>query len=176
MSNTSATGGYLSPDGGALPSDEQLEDILQVHVVNLTGLEPSLVRPRWQPTSPKLPEPNITWAAIGVTESNDPDSPYIDDGGNVSNHETFEVLASFYGPQAEAKAKLFKTGLAIPQNNRQLKQHGMTFVRTQPLRTVPELLNQQWLRRYDLSFTMRREKASHYPILPFETPPSIDMG
>ena len=176
MSNTSATGGYLSPDGGALSSDEKLEDILQSHVVKLTGLNPTLVRPRWQSTSPKLPEPNTTWVAIGVTESNDPDSPYIDDGGNTSNHETFEVLASFYGPNAEAMAKRFKSGLAIPQNNMQLKQHSMTFIRTQPLRTVPELLNQQWLRRYDLSFTMRRKKVNHYPIFTFDAPPNINVG
>lgn len=176
MSNTSATGGYLSPDGEALPSDDGLEDILQNHVVNLTGLNPNLVRPRWQPETPKLPEPTITWASIGVVSSEDPDSPYFDDDGNSVNHETFDVLASFYGPHAEAKAKTFKSGLAIPQNNNQLKPFGITFVRSQPIRNVPELINQQWLRRYDFQFTLRRKKLTHYPILDLLTPPNIDMG
>jgi len=176
MSNTSATGGYLSSDSEALPSDSALEDILQSHVANLTGLDPPLVRPRWQPTAPKLPEPKVTWASIGITGSDDPDSPYIDSDGNSVNHESFEVLVSFYGPYAESKAKLFKASLSIPQNNNQLKQFGITFVRSQPLRNVPELLNQQWLRRCDFEFTMRRKKVNQYSILTFNTPPNINMG
>lgn len=167
MSNTSATGGYLSPDGGVLPSDEDLEDILQNHVVKITGLPTSLVRPRWQRVTPKLPEPDVTWASIGVKSSEDPDSPYFDDDGNSINHETMEVITSFYGPKAEATAKLFKAGLAIPQNNNQLKQHRITFVRSQPIRNIPELLNEQWLRRYDFEFTIRRKTVNHYPVFSF---------
>ncbi len=173
MSNNSATGGYLSPEGEALPSDETLEDILQSHVVHLTGLDPPLVRPRWQSITPKLPEPHVTWASIGVVSSEDPDSPFLDASGRSINHEMFEVLVSFYGPQGELMAKHFKAGLAIPQNNNQLKIKKITFVRTQPIRNVPELLNQQWMRRYDLQITMRREKVIQYSISNFSTPPNI---
>lgn len=174
--NTSATGGYLSPDGQAVPNDTAFEDILQAHVVGITGLNGAMVRPRWQIIVPKMPEPEQDWCAVGVMSSNDPDSPYIDQNGHAFNHEVIEVLASFYGPKAEHYAKLLKRGLAIPQNNQQLKHQHMTFIDAQSVVVVPELINMQWLRRCDVQFTLRRLDVRHYPIQQFNKLPEINLG
>lgn len=178
MANTSATGGYLQPVGGAMPNDQELEDLLQAHVVGITGLAPEMVRPRWQPTVPRTPEIGVNWCSIGVVSSDQPDSPYFDqdeDSTTSSNHEDIEVMATFYGIDGEAMAKRFRNGLAIPQNNQQLRQHRMTFVRCMPLRPSPDLVNQQWVRRYDLAFTVRRETVESYEIQSFTTAPDVEQ-
>jgi len=46
-----------------------------------------------------------------------------------------------------------------------LKASGIGFIDSGPIRTVPELYNQQWIRRFDLALTFRRKVSRTYPIL-----------
>ncbi len=164
-SNTSASGGYLTPVSTPIAEDAALDDIFQKMIVGLTGLEGSLVRPRWQATTPKMPEPNIDWCAIGVNEET-PDANAVvthdgsADGGNgqdkLQRHEDIVVLATFYGPHSKGYAKQVRDGLYIPQNSEELKTNGIAFINTGTIKAVPELINQQWQRRYDLPINFRR--------------------
>ncbi|WP_288074671.1 hypothetical protein [Pseudomonas sp.] len=171
MANTSATGGYLAPGGPPLPADIGLEDILQPMVAGITGLAGQYVRPRWQPKPPKQPEPSVDWCAIGVTSTTNDANPAIEHDGTgdgedrYQRHQQIDVLASFYGPNAQGYGQRLSDGIYLPQNGEAIRQSGMVFVEAGELIAVPELVNQQWIRRYDLRIRLRRKIERTYQVL-----------
>lgn len=187
MSNTSATGGYLTPDASALPAeDTDLEDIFQQMVVGLSGLPGALVRPSWPDKIPKQPEPHISWCAIAVTVEDPDDQPAITHdptlnggaGGDVlQRHELIAVLCTFYGPQGQKNASITRDGLFISQNNSYLQSnYGIGLNGVGQIICVPELVNQQWVRRYDLHLKFKRSVVRTYPVFnllsaPFDIQP-----
>jgi len=190
VSNDSSTGGYIKPTSGQPLEDADLEDFFQTMLVGLTGLPGALVRPRWQPTPPKQPEPDVDWCAFGVTPSKPDAGPAIIHDGTgtgrdiVQRHEELELMCSFYGPHGSAIAALARDGAAMPQNNGMLRAGNMSVVRTGEIRAAPDLVNQQWVRRYDMTITVRRQIQRIYPTLNFEsaevrittdTGPSVDV-
>lgn len=177
MTNTSATGGYLGPAVTTPPTEDgDLDAQLQAMVVGITGLDGTLVRPRWQPTDPKQPERTVNWCSIGEQSSTPDDGPYIhhnsgtgiDDltaNDEVQRHEIIEVLASFYGPNCYSYACLLRDGLSVGQNRETLTAQGIGLVSVGKCLSLPEILNQGWIRRVDLPITLRRINARNYPIL-----------
>lgn len=171
MANTSATGGYLTPAGTPTPSDEALEDILQPVVAGVTGLLGKYVRPRWQPGNPKQPEPNVDWCAIGVMQTKPDANPAIvhdstgDGSDQYQRHQDVILLATFYGPNAQGNGQLLSDGMYVPQNSEALNALNMAFVEAGDLIAAPELINQQWVRRYDLRIRLRRKIERTYPVL-----------
>lgn len=172
MPNNSATGGYLSPAVASPPlEDADLDAQFQKAVVGITGLPGKYVRPRWQPTVPKQPEPSVNWCAIGVTAIAPDDGAYIkhfgtgDGHDDYVRHEDIELACSFYGPQAQRYATYLRDGLAIPQNVEQLKLGGIAWVECEALRAAPEFINQQWVKRYDLTARFRRQVKRTYGVL-----------
>lgn len=83
---------------------------------------------------------------------------------HYQRHEDIEVLASFYGPHSMSYAATFRDGVAIPQNCEGLNADGISFVESGPIRGVPELINQQWIRRYDLIARFRRMVSRTYAV------------
>ncbi|MBT9516702.1 MAG: hypothetical protein IV112_08410 [Methyloversatilis discipulorum] len=172
MANSSATGGYLQPAGTPAPAeDDALDDIIQAAVVGITGLSGDLVRPRFQPGHPRHPEHGTNWCAVGVVESTRDAGPAIEhqaagDGfDRYTRHQEIRVLASFYGPNAHRFAGLLADGLAVPQNLETLAAQGVAFIDADDARRVPELINQQWVNRYDVPVRLRRAIRRSYPIL-----------
>lgn len=172
--NTSATGDVLSPVLDTPPEyDDDLDALFQPIVAQITGLDGSLVRPRWQPTVGKVPTPNpgTDWCAIGVTTITPDANPYIEHQGgdlgadNYARHEQIELFATFYGACAAHYAMLLRDGLAIPQNSEKLLDYGIRVVSCNHARAVPEFYNQQWVRRYDIGVTFRRKVSRTYRIL-----------
>ncbi|MGI4812805.1 MAG: phage neck terminator protein [Janthinobacterium lividum] len=172
MANDSSTGGYLAPVQASPPlEDDELVAVFQGLIVGLTGLDGSLVRPRWQPTVPKQPEPSVNWCAIGVTLT-DPDANPVMRHNSVGQgsdsllrHEILTVLASFYGPNGMRYGAQARDGLYVGQNRAALYSNSMGLVNVGQIRTVPELINQQWIRRYDLEITIRRQVVRTYEVL-----------
>ncbi|MGF6837063.1 hypothetical protein QF001_000930 [Paraburkholderia youngii] len=168
----SSTGGYLSPAVASPPlEDDALTAIFQQMIVGITGLPGNMVRPRWQPNPPKQPEPTTNWCALGIAVQTLDDGPAIihNGAGNGSDtyirHEQIDVIASFYGPNAMQNAQLLADGLAIPQNLEQLKANDMNSVDTGEIRAAPDLINEQWVRRYDMQLTFRRKITRAYNVL-----------
>lgn len=180
MANNSATGGYLLPVTlTPSPAGQDLEDILTAHVVGITGLDVNLVRPRWQNPMPATPEVGVTWCAVGVMVTDNPDSPYLEqlaDQVLATGHDVLEVMASFYGPNSEAMAARLRRGLVIPQNNAMLGAYSMTFFDCMPVRPSADLLNMQWVRRHDLTFRLRRQVVESYDVQSFTIAPVIKIG
>ncbi|WP_315384766.1 LIC_12616 family protein [Microvirgula aerodenitrificans] len=172
MSNTSATGGYLTPASPVAPEwDKSLDVLVQSAIVGITGLPGSLVRPRWQAPMPKQPEPSTDWCSIGVPIV-EPDANGamvhvgVEDEHDVySRHEGITLLCTFYGPNGQSFAALLRDGIAVPQNMEALKRQRIGLVSTSEIRSVPEFVNQQWVRRYDIELRLRRKVIRRYPIL-----------
>jgi len=170
MANTSATGGYLAPTAPVPLEDDALDDLLQELVAGVTGLPGAMVRPRWQTTVPKQPEPSENWCAIGVNRQANDASPAIqhegdgDGSDDYIRHQEIDLLCSFYGPAAKGYAQRLADGMSIPQNSEQLALSGMKFVRASDIQAAPALINQQWNRRYDLTLTLRRKITRTYPV------------
>lgn len=172
MSNDSSTGGYVSP---VVPSsalfDDALDALLQQAVVGITGLSGSLVRPRWQVVVPKQPEPSVDWCAIGVTDVTPMDYPAethdgTGDGSDTQQQwEEFTVLASFYGPNDSSNASLLRRGLYVAQNREALQAAGIDLVEAGKVTTAPDLINQQWIKRRDITLRFRRVVETVYPVL-----------
>lgn len=171
MPNTSATGGYLVTTTTAPAYDGDLDRLIQQMVVGITGLAGTMVRPRWQPTPPKQPEPSVDWCAIGVQSVTPDDGPAIvhDGTGNgtdtVNRHEDIEFAASFYGPHGLANATLLRDGFSLPQNTEAIGAAGLLYVGTSMITPAPALVNEQWVRKYDLRFTLRRHVSRTFPVL-----------
>lgn len=181
--NTSATGGYIQPATPAVYGDE-LDNIFQAALASWSGLDGQYVRPRWQQTAPKTPAIDIDWCAVGVQMITPDDGPvieHLDGSDRYVRHETIEVLASFYGPQSMNHAAAVRDNVAIPQNMDALEAQEIGFVETDDIVPRPELINQQWLKRYDMTLTFRRRVVLSYPILNIESAefsihPDPDIG
>lgn len=172
MSNTSATGGYLVPSSTAPAEDDALDDLFADVVAGVTGLDrDQMVRPRWQRTPPAEPAIDVNWCAVGVMDSDPDANAWIghDHAGNGSDrmqrHEQIEVLASFYGPNAKGYASLLRDGLAVTQNREALYAAGIAYVEAGRIIAAPDLANQQWRRRFDITLTFRRQVNRTYPVL-----------
>jgi len=153
--------------------DDDLDSVLQAMVVGITGLDATLVRPRWQTIVPKQPEPGTDWCSIGVVSSMPDANAYVQHlsgisisqpAGDVSQrHEELEVLVSFYGPHAKSNLGILRDGLWIEQNLYAAKASGLYFTgQMEPGRAAPEFINQQWIRRWDSALTFRRMAARAY--------------
>lgn len=169
MGNTSATGGTLSPVPPMPLDDLDLDEVFQALIASITGLDGSLVRPRWQVSLPKQPASNVNWCALGVTNAVPDAGAYIDFDqialtGIYYRHEEIDVLTTFYGPQAKQYTALLRDGLAMPQNCEVLLPYMIRFVETGAIRTAPEFVNQQWIHRMDMSMRFRRKVSRTYAV------------
>lgn len=175
MTNTSRTGGYLTPPAGspAPAYDDALDDIFQRHAVGVTGLPANMVRPRWQERPPVQPSRETNWCSIGVKSIPNKFGPALihigtdasnpDDGEDVREwQEEIEVIASFYGPNALNYASLLIDGCGIPQNNDQLAPYQIAFITATNPVAAPDFVNQQWIRRFDTVLTFRRKTQRTY--------------
>lgn len=179
--NSSSSGGYLVPTGSAPANGGPLDNIIHDLIVGCTGMDPTLVVPRWQPEPPNLPIPVQAWAAFGIIRRPTDSFPYNNletaSGDDVAytlqRHEYLHVLTSFYdlgeSGQADTLLELFRDGLAIPQNREQIAQFGMSVSWVEEAQTAPILLKQRWQYRIDLPVVLRRAVERIYPILGLET-------
>ncbi len=174
--NTSASGGYLDPFGSPPVFDDAFEDFLHDVVVGLTGLDAKAVRPRLQvaeDAQPRIPEPSVSWAAIGV-QTSDPLGPRAstdhdpaDNGSDLqAKFERTTVLVSFYGLTPWALAGLVCDGLRVRQNREELTFAGVALQRIGTRRNVGAIgPNNKPMRRVDLEIAFDRAILRRYRVL-----------
>lgn len=172
MSNTSATGGYLL-QGTPRPSEgQELRRFLQSVLVGVTDLQPSLVRQSWQPNPAPVPSIETNWMAFGIesqrAEAGDPYQRQLDDGSSLMiRHEELDVACIFYGPDAQGNANLLRDSMYLAQNRESMYAVGMGLVGFSETFHVPELINDRFFDRADITMTLRREVRREYPVLNF---------
>lgn len=166
--NASTTRGWLTPAGNPPAYGEALERLLSRWIRGVSGLPEAMVRPRWQPEQPALPPPDTNWCAMGVVDIQSDDSPaWVSDGDArpaLWRHEMLACLLSFYGPQGQTLTTVFRDGLCVGQNNDELGTAGLALAHYSAITPFPELINNQWLRRYDMTVHLRRKIVRHYAI------------
>ncbi len=171
MANTSATGGYLAPSSTTPAEADAFEDFIGNVVAGITGLARSLVRPRWQRKPPPHPDITTNWCGIGITVITSDygavriHRPVGEGHDELQRHETDDLLASFYGPQAYSLASRLRDGLTIGQNREALRAGSVNILECTRMRTASDLVNERWVRRVDLEISLRRAVLRTYPIL-----------
>ncbi|WP_165431818.1 phage neck terminator protein [Atlantibacter hermannii] len=168
MSNSSTSPGYLTPVSVPQAYDETLERELSQWVRALSGLAAGMVRARWTPTQAAVPAADVNWCGFGITGISADDTPAFvrqtDDSNQMWRHEVIEIIASFYGPASQSIATLFRDGLTVEQNNATLNDNGLSLADYSELIAFPELINNQWVRRYDITVRLRRKVIREYGI------------
>jgi len=170
LSNDTTAAGYLTSVGDEPTYDEALEREISRWIRGVTRLDKNLVYPRWTDPQTQIPKNGTTWCAFGITAIPEDANPaYIqsDESAEQWSHEAIDILCCFYGPQGMSVASRFRDGLFVSQNNAELNQAGMTFKQCGRLQSLPELINNQWVRRYDLSVQLRRKIIRTYGIKTF---------
>lgn len=166
--NTSTQAGYLTPIAPGPDYDEELERALNRWVLGITGLPAGNVRPRWTPTQPPLMPADVDWCAVGISgfggDANPAFANQTDESTELWRHEVTECLASFYGPHSQRLVTIFRDGLALTQNNDELKAIGLSLGSIGDVIPFPELINNQWVRRYDITVRLRRKVVREYGI------------
>jgi len=170
----SSTGGYLLPSGAAPLDDQALDRFFHDLFTGVTGLDPTLVRPRWQPEPGNMPPRTSNWLAQGVTSMTDDGVPWrwFDESTGaylLCRNQRIVNRLSFYGPGAGALEALLRDGLGIDQNREVMNAQGIVLVRVGDPRVMPALLNEQWLRRIDVEVIFRRLISRTYPVLSLQS-------
>ncbi|EPF1298789.1 phage neck terminator protein [Klebsiella michiganensis] len=167
MSDGSTSAGYLAPVGDSPPYDTDLERLISRWIRGVTGLGATLVYPRWTDPQKQIPKNGTTWCAFGITGIQEDFNPaYVQGEENTAqwSHESISLILCFYGPQGLAMATRFRDGLLVSQNNDELNRVGLTFLQYGRILNLPELINNQWVRRYDISVDLRRKIIRQYGI------------
>lgn len=147
-----------------------LLDLLQETLVGLTGIDTTLVRPRFQAEPPDIPQSGTCWLSFGIERRPADTFPVLihdpnANGGlgqdNFQRQEALIILCSFYDTgstgAAYGTAALLRDGLAIPQNNEAWAANNMFVAHVGELTPLPSLLKQQWLFRVDFEFRINRQ-------------------
>lgn len=169
---------YLAPQGTGPLEGADLEDAVQACIVGITGLDGTLVRPRWQPEPANIPAAATAWAAFGFENritsefpevAHDPAANAGAGSDNLHQHETLTVRVSFYdlgaAGLADKYAALLRDGLFISQNREALFQAGgILLVSVGSASPAPILLKQRWQYKADLTFDIRRQIDRTYGV------------
>lgn len=173
IASDSSSYGFVQAESTPPLEDPDLTNLLQAAVWQITGMDKTLVRPRWQTTPPNQPDIDTSWCAIGIVNRTPTDYPFIvhDPSGDngqgtdvMTDWGTFEVLASFYGPRAATNAGLLRRGLFVGQNRDEFEANGVKVRDVGNVNSVPDLFNQQYVDHFDVSIYLAREMTATFPI------------
>ena len=169
VGNNSSTGGYLTPSANNPLEDNDLEDLFHDLFTNITGLAPSLVRPRWVVTPGNLPDNGVNWIAQGITNRKEDvvaSQIYKEGIGIIVNrNEELDILVSIYGTNNTSYYTILRDGLSLDQNREYINRQGVVLVAVGNPRNTSELVNNHWVKRTDVVITFRRLVARVYPVL-----------
>lgn len=171
MPNSSATGGYLTQTSSSIDG-QALRRFLQSVIVGVTGLNATLVRPMWQQNPPPSPSIDVDWCGFAIMTQRPEKGAFHEQlnagGATLLRHEELDLLCAFYGPNCLVNAGLLRDGLElIAQNREQLFLAGMGVNGFSDITHAPELVNDRFFDRADITMTIQREIRRSYDILHF---------
>ncbi|MFC0228678.1 phage neck terminator protein [Serratia aquatilis] len=166
--NNSTEPGYLTPRQSLQLDDLALEQLLSRWVCGVSGLPAASVLLRWLPEQPPQPAADVDWCDLGVMTLTTDAAPALvnqsDDSVALWRHDGVEVEISFYGPNGQHFARLFRDGLTLPQNNAELNAAGLSCESYGAVVSAPKLVKDQWVRRYDLKVQLHRKEIREYGV------------
>lgn len=158
---------YLPPLPSPTPLEgDDLEDAVQAAVAGITGLDPTLVRPRFQPNAPAIPDFHIEWAAVGLSRTSPDTYAFVRqldaETAELQRDCRVELLASFYGPRGNAVANRFADGLQIEANRRGLSAAGLKVQWTGDVMSAPAFMKERWTKRFDINVHLSYRTVRRY--------------
>lgn len=168
----STTAGVLTPT--AAKGTENPMPALRAWLSELTGIPNTLLRARWMTRPGTMPAIGIDWAAVGVERVETHGTPYQrgrkGESVQKESHQSLHCVVSFYGPNAAEKADIFREGAQVFQNSDALRLNGLTFQSVAAdVQHLPDLLGEQWVDRYDVSFVVGRKVVRTYAVRDFSS-------
>lgn len=171
-SNTSATGGYLTPTNSINIDDTDLDHIFHDLFAGVTGLDNTLVRPRWVVKPSNMPDKNTTWISFGVIDTRNDTNPsqWFDNvqGMILINNQELDVQVSCYGPNAAQIEGILRDGLNLDQNREVIDSLGIVLVDVGKAVNTSELINTEWVKRVETKVTFRKQIRRVYAVLSLE--------
>lgn len=168
MSNDSTTRGYLTPVGDGPAYDDALEQEINWWISGVAGLPAEQVLPLWNAPQPPAQPDGTTWCEFSIAAVPRPlsqsDVQVSDEQSEQWTWEEIAVSCSFYGPLSATTSANFRAGMFIEQNNAELNLSGLSLVDAGAIKSLPELIDNQRVRRYDLSVTLSRKNTRTYNI------------
>jgi hypothetical protein len=171
MGNTSATGGYITPQTGTGPTKSAaLLAFFQGVIVGITGLTSTLVRPAYQKNQPTRPDIDTNWAAFRIAKiTPDYSASSAEQSAatlTTGKHELIDVFVSFYGPDCMDYADRLDAGLDIGQNREALAAAYVAYQGASSITHLPEEFNERFYDRADMTITFKRQARRVYDIFP----------
>jgi hypothetical protein len=161
--------GYVSASSDSLVSSGFLEEI-QKALSGITTIPGNLVRPRWQPEPPDMPDFGVDWISIGRIRAV-PDAyaaviHHPENGGedHLIRNWMIDVRVHCYGANAERTCTRVIDGLQVAQNRETLFKKGIAFVESTDPRTASEFVKMRYVYRKDFDLTFRVQEILIYPI------------
>jgi hypothetical protein len=171
-SNTSATGGYLTPTNSINIDDTDLDHIFHDLFAGVTGLDNTLVRPRWVLKPSNMLDRNTTWISFGVIDTRNDTNPsqWFDNvqGMILINNQELDVQVSCYGPNAAQIEGILRDGLNLDQNREVIDSLGIVLVDVGKAVNTSELINTEWVKRVETKVTFRKQIRRVYAVLSLE--------
>lgn len=171
MSNTSATGGPLTPTPAPAPLEgAALQNFLHDWFMGITALPGNMIRPRWQPEPANMPTNADNWLAFGIVRRESDtfaSEQHVASGSGYNElrrHEVLNIALSFYGPDADNFAHLLREGMQVAQNREVLTLNSMGLVESGEVVAVPELVKNKWYYRVDMTVRIRRQIVRRYAV------------
>lgn len=90
-----------------------------------------------------------------------------DYNNTMQRHADLEIQCAFLGPHALEYADIVRDGFQMQQNLENLRLANMGFVSVGKAMHVPDLINERWVDRFEMTVAMRREIIRTYPVLSF---------
>lgn len=167
----SATGGYLVESGTPQLNDQSLRRFIHGVIAGVTALPGGLVRQGWQLNPSPIPSVDVDWISFSITNQRPDNAPYQCQPDELktemSRHEEFDVVCNFYGDNCQANSSNLRDGMYITQNLEQLFLADMGLVGFSETTHVPELINDRFFDRMDITMSLRRQIKREYPIFSF---------
>ena len=161
----------LGKEGGDAP-----ENVVRKWMAEITGLPLNRVVRRWLPRPGTRPGIDEDWIAVGVERVQTHGTPYQrgrkgqpEDAasGDVVRevHQTLHCIASFYGPNAAQIVDDFRDAAQLFQTNAALQAQGLTLQGiAEDALQLPDLLGEQWVPRFDITFKLGRKVTRTYGV------------
>ena len=161
----------LGKEGGGAP-----ENVIRKWMADITGLPLNRVVRRWLPRPGTRPGIDEDWIAVGVERVQTHGTPYQrgrkgqpEDAasGDVVRevHQTLHCIASFYGPNAAQIVDDFRDAAQLSQTNAALQAQGLTLQGiAEDAIQLPDLLGEQWVPRFDITFKLGRKVTRTYGV------------
>lgn len=161
----------LGKEGGGAP-----ENVIRKWMADITGLPLHRVVRRWLPRPGTRPGIDEDWIAVGVERVQTHGTPYqrgrkgqpedAESGDVVREvHQTLHCIASFYGPNAAQIVDDFRDAAQLFQTNAALQAQGLTLQGiAEDALQLPDLLGEQWVPRFDITFKLGRKVSRTYGV------------